>query len=133
MVLMISLFVDLHKSYAYRGSSVIVTLFCEGVSSPLDIEFSVLLFELLSMKKPGSLGSGNFAPSLDNIRTTELIVGLSSEYFWTHNKPTWMHFNSSDSTHEFLKHWSISSNALPSFHNNHACNNFTSAYANKSF
>ena len=78
---MISLFVDLHKSYAYRGSSVIVTLFCEGVSSPLDIEFSVLLFELLSMKKPGSLGSGNFAPSLDNIRTTELIVGLSSEYF----------------------------------------------------
>lgn len=37
--------------------------------------------QLLSMKNPGSFGSGKVAPSLPNIETTDGIVGLSSENF----------------------------------------------------
>lgn len=74
----------------------------------------------LSVKKPGCLGWGNATPSLANRKTTDDISGLSSGNFWTHNKPTWIHLRTWDSTKESSKHVSISSRALPSFHSNHA-------------
>ena len=105
----------------YLPSRVFVNPFPEQNSAFLDVELSLLLFELISMKKPGSFGFGNLTPSFDNIKTTEFIVGRSSEYFWTHNKPTWMHLNTWGSTEKSSKHESINSFARSSFHSNHAC------------
>lgn len=76
--------------------------------------------ELLSVKKPGSFGWGNGAPSLPNMNTTDDIAGLSTGSFWTHNRATWMHLCTSNSTYEYSKHWSISSEHLLLFHSNHA-------------
>lgn len=78
--------------------------------------------ETLLGKKPGSLGSTN-SISLPKIRTTEVMVGLSSGYCCTHKRLTWMHRNTSETTHESFILESINSNAFPSFQSVHAWNN----------
>ena len=50
------------------------------VVSFIDIE-STSAQLLLSMKKAGCLGQGNLASSLDSMKTTEAIVGLSDGNF----------------------------------------------------
>ena len=76
--------------------------------------------ELLSMKKPGCLGWGNTASSWPTVKITDDMVGLLAGSFWTQNKSTWIHLRTWDSTHESLRHASISSKALSSFQSIHA-------------
>ena len=78
------------------------------------------LLGVLSMKKPGYLGWGRIASSFINIEYTQDIIGLSSRNFWTHSKPTWIHLKIWDLECESSKHVYDSSNALPSFHSDHA-------------
>ena len=91
-------------------------------SSFLDVVPALL--ELLSMKKPGCFGSGRITSAFVNIESTQDIAGLSSGNFWTHSKPTWIHLTTWDMESESSKQVNNSSKALPSFHSNHAWNNF---------
>lgn len=74
--------------YIYLPSNSVIVAITD--SFLLDIWFSTLL-ELLSVKNPGSLGSGRAAPSHPNMKNTDDMVGRSSVSFWTHNKPTCTH------------------------------------------
>ncbi|KAK4367537.1 hypothetical protein RND71_011329 [Anisodus tanguticus] len=68
--------------------------FPECLPSLLD-ELSASADWLLPVKKPGSLGEDNGA-SLDNISTTDDMLGLSSGLCCTHNRPTWTDLCTSD-------------------------------------
>ena len=75
----------------------------------IDVKVTALLLQCASVvqrledssvKNPGSFGWGSVTPSLPNMETTDDIVGLSSGAFCTHKRPTCMHLNSTDETHE---------------------------------
>lgn len=76
--------------YIYLPSNSLIVIVALTDSFLLDIWFSTHL-ELLSVKKPGSLGSGIDASSHPNMKTTDDMAGLSSASFWTQSKPTCMH------------------------------------------
>lgn len=115
---------DLASLYFVYLASRIVSESWLSVTHLSSVDSFDWLVESLSMKKPGCFGWGNSTPSLLNQKTADAIVGLSSGSFCTHNKLTWIHLNTCDSTYESFKHSSISSNALPSFNSNHAWNGF---------
>lgn len=56
---------------------------------------------VLSVKKPGCLGSGSKI-SLLSIRTTSDMLGLSSGCGWTHNNPICIARNTSDGLHDSM-------------------------------
>jgi len=77
--------------------------------------------EIFVGKKPGSFGLTSFI-SLPNIWITDVMVGLSSGYCCTHNRLTWMHRSTSETTHELFMLESINSKAFCSFQSVHAWN-----------
>jgi len=77
--------------------------------------------EILVGKKAGSFGlTGSI--SLPNIWITDVMVGLSSGCCCTHNRLTWMHRSTSETTHESFMLESINSKPFCSFQSVHAWN-----------
>lgn len=76
--------------YIYLPSNSLIVIVALSDSFLRDIWFSTSL-ELLSVKKPGLLGSEIAASSHPNMKTTDVMAGRSSASFWTQSKPTCMH------------------------------------------
>lgn len=76
----------------------------------------------LPRQYPGCLGWGiDTASSLLNMSTTLDMLGLSSACSCTHNSPTCMHLITSLAEYDSPAAESITSSALPSLYNFHAC------------
>lgn len=110
------------QAFLYRGSG-------NEIVSPLLDDLSRLLGEesmsegSLSMRKPGSWGTGS-AVSLLNIKTTVDMLGLLSGHCCTHNRPTWTDRDTWAGLQESFTDLSISSNiGLSSLYCLHAWKN----------
>ena len=107
------------SSVFYRPSSS-VSVISFTVLECCSVEEQSLSMGVLPMQKPGLLGCVSATPSLLSIRTTSVIVGLSSLPSCTHKRPICIHRNTLDIGYEHFTALSSSSKHLSSSHNLHA-------------
>lgn len=67
---------------------------------------------------PGLVGVGNTKESLESMRWTEFMSGLSRTLDWQHNRPSWMHIAASSRLH-LVRLGSSTSSARPPWYSIH--------------
>ena len=90
--------------------------------SLIELEFDGSIW--LCKENAGSRGEGNLIKWLLRYKTIFIIVGLSFGFFWTHNKPIWMHLITSNSEQFSFIFGSNMHNGVWFLYCLHTCNQF---------